>query len=66
MTGTMEEDKLMVHWKEIEFVFCVHMIEFAWYISLERGIQKILEAMEIFGSRMRAKARATASMKWDI
>ena len=66
MAGTMEEDNLMVHWKEIVVVFGDNMIEFAWEISLEIRIQKILEAMEIFGLRMRAKARATASMKQDI
>ena len=40
-----------------------HMIEIAWEISPERRIQMILEAMEISGSRMRAKARATTATK---
>ena len=43
-----------------------HMIEFAWEIALEIRIQTILEAMDISGSRMRAKERATLSMKLDI
>ena len=54
----MEEDNLMVHWKEFVVVVGAHMIEFAWEIALERRIQTILEAMEISDSRMRAKARA--------
>ena len=64
--GTMEEDNLMVHWKEIVVVFGAHMIEFAWEISLERKIQMILEAMEISGLRITAKERTTAAMKQDI
>ena len=43
-----------------------HMIEFAWEISLEKKIQTILEAMEIFGSRMRAKERVIAAIRWGI
>ena len=43
-----------------------HMIEFAWEISLEKNIQTILEAMEIFGLRMRAKERAIAAIRWGI
>ena len=53
----------MVIWKYIVLVVGAHMIEFAWEISLEIRIQTILEAMEISGSRMRAKERGTASMK---
>ena len=52
-----------MHWKEIVVVVGAHMIEFAWDISLERRIQTILEGMEIFGSRMMAKARAIVAMK---
>lgn len=63
MVRTMEEDNLMVHWKEIVVVFGAHMIEFAWDISLETRIQMILEAMVISGSRMRAKERTTTIMK---
>ena len=59
----MQEDKLMVNWKEIEVVVGAHMIEFSWDIALEIRIQTILEAMEIYGSRMRAKERATVAMK---
>ena len=64
--GTMEEDNLMMHWKEIVVVFGAHMIEFSWDIFPERRIQTILEAMEVSGSRMRAKERETAAMKQDI
>ena len=63
MAETMEEDNLMVHWKEIVVVVDAQVVEFAWDISLEKKIQTILEAMEIFGSRMRAKERVTATMK---
>ena len=56
----------MVYWKAIVVVVGAHMIEFAWEIALEISIQTILEAMEISGLRMRAKERATATMKQDI
>ena len=47
-------------------VIGAHMTEFLWDISLEIRIQTILEAMEIYRSRMRAKERATTAMKLDI
>lgn len=53
----------MVYWKEIAIVFGAHMIEFARDMSLEKMIQMILEAMEIFGSRMRAKERAITAIR---
>jgi len=59
----MEEDNLMVHWKEIVVVVGAHMTEFSLEISLEIRTQAILEAMVISGSRMRAKERATTTMK---
>ena len=59
----MDEDNLMVHWKEIMVVIGAHMIEFSWEISLEIRIQTILDAMEISSLRMRAKVRATVAMK---
>ena len=62
----MEEDKLMVHWKEIVVFVSAHMIEFSWDISLEVRIQMILEAMEISSSRRRAKETTTATMMYDI
>ena len=59
----MDNDNLMVYWKEIVVVVGAHMIEFAWDISLERKIQTILEAMGISHSKKWAKERATVSMK---
>ena len=59
----MEEDKIRVYWKEIVIVVGSHMIEFAWEISLKIRIQKILEATVISGSGMRAKEKATTTMK---
>ena len=65
-TETMEGDNLMVHWKEIVAIVGAQVIEFSWEIYLERRIQMILEAKEIFWLRMRAKERATTTMKQDI
>ena len=62
----MEEDNIMVCWKEIVIFVGAHMIEFAWDISLEKKIQTILEAMEIFGSRMRSQERAIVAMKQGV
>jgi len=56
----------MVYWKEIVIVVGAHMIEFSWRISLEKKIQTILEAMERFGSRMRAKERTIVAIRLGI
>ena len=62
----MEEDNLMVYWKEIVVIVDAHMIEFAWEISLEIRIRIIIEAMEISGLRMKTKEREKVAMKLDI